>query len=537
MNTKIKVILLISVIVLAVILRFYRLEDVPAGFHQDEVSQAYNAFSIAKTGHDRYGEFLPILFRSFGSYQPPVYTYLSVIPMLVFGNTVFSARFLSALAGVFIVALTYLIIEALSESKYKYKFALFGSLIVAISPWAIHFSRRVVEGNVGLCFFLLSLYLFIRSLKNIKFFPLAALVLGIATHAYYSERVIGTLFLPIFLIVFKNYFLKYKKIAFMGLIIFGLTQIPHIWILTSGAFARRFDQVTYFANDTHGLPRVIYIAKEFVRHYLIYLSPSNLFADTGSDLARVSPDLGVFYSWLFIPFLLGVSYFANKIRGNLFKIAFIVGPISLIPASLTGDLFYPLRTLEYLWFVSIIIGLGLMVIYDYLRVNAVRWAVLAIFLIFSLFSFYISYFILFQYETTEYMGASYIKLGQYLDNYKDKKIVIDSARDFAIGARIAYFKSYDPNKMAANLRPQLKSSYYSSEVGLDEIYRIDNIEVRPTIWIQDRCSKGTILVGDTLAISQDQVKEHHLLKVFDIESANGQKVLIGYATNPDSKCK
>src|SRR3989344_8563133 len=95
------------IIILAFVLRFYRLDDVPLGFHQDEISQGYNSFSILETGKDRYGQVLPILFRSFGSYQPPVYTYLTTALLYFLGNTVFAARFISALFGVLTVFVTY----------------------------------------------------------------------------------------------------------------------------------------------------------------------------------------------------------------------------------------------------------------------------------------------------------------------------------------------------------------------------------------------------------------------------------------------
>lgn len=534
---NVRFLILFSVVFLSVLLRFYRLEDVPAGFHQDEVSQAYNAFSIITSGHDRYGEYFPILFRSFGSYQPPVYTYLSGIPILVFGNTVFAARFLSALAGVGLVVLTYFIVTTLIESKYKYQIGVLSAFAVAISPWAIHFSRRVVEGNVGLFFFMLALYIFLLSLKKQKLFIFAALTLGISTHAYYSERVIAVLFLPLFLFFFRKHFLKYKKIVSVGLVIFAISQIPHIWILTSGAFARRFDQVSYFNNDPGDLPKILYITREFIRHFFIYISPKNLFADTGSELARVSPNLGVFYSWFFLPFVVGIYYLSKKIQGNARRFIWVLLPLFLVPASLTGDVFYPLRTLEYLWIVSLFVGIGILALLNFFKRKRYALLFLGFLTFYSLFSFYISYFILFQYETSEYVGASYIKLVDELNNYKDKHIVIDSGRDFAIGARIAYFNAYDPNKLAKSLRSQLKSDYYSSDVNLDEVYYIDNIEVRPTIWIKDRCAKDTILIGDTLAISEEQVKEHNLIKVFEVETIDMDVVLRGYATNPPSNCK
>ncbi len=529
--------LFILIVLLSIFLRFYKLGSIPAGFHHDEVSQAYNSFAIGTTGHDRYGEYFPILFRSFGSYQPPVYTYLSPIPILLFGNTVFAARFLSALSGVIIVIFTYLIVLELTKEKYKYNLSLIAALIVAISPWAIQFSRRVVEGNLGLSIFLISLFLFIRSLKTPKVLPWAAFIMGISTQAYYSERIASTIFIPIFLAVFWKYYFKYKRLVFFALFLFGLTQLPHLWILTTGAYARRFAQVSYFNNDPGDLPRALYLILEFTKHFLSYISPRNLFSDTGVDLGRVSPDLGVFYSWLFIPFLVGIVNFLKQAKSLFFKLLLMLAPISLVSASLTGDVFYPLRILEFLWIVSIAISLGILVILNAVRNKTLGFVIFGILIIYSLIAFYISHAVLLKYETQEYMADSYIKLNEYLKKYDDKKIIIDSGRDFAIGVRIAYFRKFDAGKMASILKPQLTSDYYSSEVSLREVYKIDNILVRPLIWEEDPCQKNTILIGDSLAISEKQAKDHDLTEVFDVKTSDKKIVLKAYSTNQDLNCK
>jgi 4-amino-4-deoxy-L-arabinose transferase-like glycosyltransferase len=299
-------ILLVLIAVLAFGLRFYKLGEVPLGFHQDEISQSYNSFSMLKTGEDRYGQFMPILFRSFGSYQPPIYTYLTPIPLYLFGNTIFAARSTSAFFGVLTVLISYFIVKELVKNRYKESLALLTSFVVAISPWAIHFSRRVVEGNLGLFFFLLSFYFFIRSLSQIKFIIPASILLGISTHAYYSERLIAVIFLPFFLIYFKDYFLKYKKWVICGILLFGLTLLPHVITVFSGAFAARLDQV-----GTAGNGFLFFI--EFLKHFVGYLSPLYLFSDAGNGLARVSPNLGVFYSWLCLPFITGLYYLSELI--------------------------------------------------------------------------------------------------------------------------------------------------------------------------------------------------------------------------------
>lgn len=523
--------ILVLIICLSVFLRFYKLEDIPTGLHQDEVSQAYNAFALGTTGHDRYGEYFPLLFRTFGSYQPPLYTYLSVIPVMVLGNTMFATRFISAFFGVVIVVLTYLIIIELVEDKFKYPFGLLTALMVSISPWAIHFSRRIAEANLGLAFFVAAFYFFIRSLKSPKLLPFACVLIGISTHAYYSERIIALLFIPIYLLVFRQYYSKKLKLVFLGLVLFGLTQLPHIYLFTIGAYSTRFSQVSYLGNAAGGLAGVIYIMQQFLRHFLIYISPHHLFADTGSSLAKTAPDLGVFYNWFFIPFLIGIVAFIRRAHIAFFKILLLILPVFLVSASLTGDEFYTLRILEYLWVLTIIISFGFFLILSKIYIKQIRFILLVVLTVYFIFTFYLSYGVLYKYEAEGYSAKVYIELKNKLAQYSDKRIIVDSRRDFAIGLRIAYFQRYDADKLSRVLRPQLFSNYYSSEIGTREIYKVGNMEFRPLVAGKYAEFKNTILVGDSLAISESEVSSYRLTTLFEIKNFNGSTAVKAYITN------
>ena len=157
--------------------------------------------------------------------------------------------------------------------------------------------------------------------------------------------------------------------------------------------------------------------------------------------------------------------------------------------------------------------------------------------IYSLSFFYISYFVLFSHETTENVGNTYLTLSNKLKEFNDYQIVVDSTRDPATGLRIAYFRNYDPIRLQNSLKPQMQSDYYSLSVNNNEIYKIDNIEARAINWNVDRCSVKTILVGDKLSISEGQIRDHNLTKLFEIEGMNNSIVLLGYLTKPDDKCK
>ncbi len=98
------------VVFIAVVLRFYQLDKIPPGLIIDEASEGYNAFSLLKTGKDRYGQSYPILFRSFGSFQAPLYTYLTIIPVYLFGNSIFSIHFISAISGLVLITVTFVLL-------------------------------------------------------------------------------------------------------------------------------------------------------------------------------------------------------------------------------------------------------------------------------------------------------------------------------------------------------------------------------------------------------------------------------------------
>lgn len=518
--------LLFIIILIAAFLRFYNLGTVPAGIHPDEESHGYNAFSLFETGKDRYGESFPILFRSFGSYQPPLYTYLAVLPVKLMGNTIFSIRSVSAVAGLGLVLITYLVALKIFDPKYRYQLALISALVIAISPWSIYFNRLTAEGSLGVTVFALSVLLFILSLKKIVYFPIACLVLGLSTHAYYSERVISILFLPIFIFVFRSHFSKARRSWILaGLSIFALSMVPHLMIASSGALTRRLVQV--------GNPSTSSLISQFINKYIIYFSPSNLFFNTGEDLGRISPQMGVYYSLFIIPFFVGIRFAKKYILPEYLKLLIVLIILTPVSAAMTGDSYYPLRALDLIWLLSLFISLGIFNILNILP-RKIGWAILGIAVLHSLFAFYISYFVLFKYERAANYGNSYIVLQEKLKDYSKYRIIIDSSREYGAGLRIAYLNKYNPLDLQKQLKSQLNSPYYSSSVALLENYEIGNIKIQPLSW-STACQKDTLIVGDMISISDVQAKEHDLIPAFTIEDKTGATVLRAYLTNNNSK--
>src|SRR3990167_10280616 len=109
--------ILLAISILGAAIRFYKLGQVPAGLYIDEAAQGYSAYSILKTGKDEFGKTLPIIFRSFTDFKTPVYIYLIVPLIPIFGLTAFAVRFPSFFFGTLTIPLLFLLVREISPKK------------------------------------------------------------------------------------------------------------------------------------------------------------------------------------------------------------------------------------------------------------------------------------------------------------------------------------------------------------------------------------------------------------------------------------
>src|SRR3990172_12798734 len=160
---------LILIILLSFVLRSYKLNTVPA-FNADEAAIGYNAYSLLLTGKDEHGNNWPLHFQSFNDYKPGLYFYL-VLPLVkFFGLNEWSVRIPGAFLGVATIFVLYLLIEELKIGNsiviknLKLGISEIAALLLAISPWHIHFSRGGWEVNVATFLIVLGLWFFLKRL-------------------------------------------------------------------------------------------------------------------------------------------------------------------------------------------------------------------------------------------------------------------------------------------------------------------------------------------------------------------------------------
>ncbi len=185
--------ILIPIILIAVILRFWLLGNVPTGVTHDEMGYIYNAYSIAKTGRNVFGEFLPVftwMTKSGFPFMPvPVY---SMVPLFWFlPLTAFTGRLLPAILGVADVVLLYFIVLNLFRHP---ALALVSALFLAISPWQIHFARSAYDANYALFYFLAATAAFVSAIRKKK---LSRAVIPAFLLAVFSYRGMSVILVPL----------------------------------------------------------------------------------------------------------------------------------------------------------------------------------------------------------------------------------------------------------------------------------------------------------------------------------------------------
>jgi len=351
MKRKFKIYLFI-IILFAVVLRFWQIDNYPAGFNADEASYGYNAYSLILTGKDEHGESWPVHLKSFADYKPAGTTYLAIPFVKLFGLSKISVRLPSLLAGVASVFIIFLLVQEIFACL---PLSLIASFFLAISSWHIHFSRGAWETNLGTTFLLLGTYLFFRGLKESKFFVLSVISYCFSIYLYHTPRVVIPFF-GVFLILFykDKVFKNLKWVAVAG-VVGILVMAPFIFSIFGPAVSARFSGVSVFSDigpvwrvnrlrgehaDMKSLPakilhnRPIVYALKISQNWLSHFDGTFLFV-LGDRIKRSnSPDMGQMYFFDLI-FILAGFYFFIKLKPKNYQFVFFWLLVAPVAASLT----------------------------------------------------------------------------------------------------------------------------------------------------------------------------------------------------------
>ena len=398
---------LVLIVILAVFLRFWQLGSIPSSLNWDEVAWGYNAYSIGIDGKDEFGNFLPYKYiESYGDYKPPVYAYLTVLPVKIFGLNEFSIRFASAIFGSLTVLITYFLVKRIfySSDKKEY-YGLIAALFLAVSPWHINLSRAAFEANVATFFVVTGVWLFLAGIQERKWYlPLSAFMFALSFYTFNSPRIVVPLLVIALLAGTYKKLLAIKKEVIIAGIIGVVLLAPLVGFLLSPQAKLRYQEVNIFSdvsivtginqeiqNDHNAFGSKILHNRRFIyaltytKHYFDNLNPAFLFISGDENHKFSTKDVGEMYVIDALFLLVGVFFLFRKKEGYWWVIPvwFLIG---LIPASTARETPHALRTEITLPMLQILSAYGLVTLISFLKTIEKRKQILTLSMI-SLFIF------------------------------------------------------------------------------------------------------------------------------------------------------
>lgn len=491
--------MLIVILILGFLLRFYQLGLNPPSLDWDEASLAYNAYSLAKTGADEYGNKWPLSIRSFDDYKPPLYVYLSVPVVGLFGPTEWAIRLPSALAGLALVVAVYF----LSKKLFSGRIAQLSALFVAISPWSIQFSRAAFEANVGIFFFTLGILFFVSGLKSKKLLILSALSLSLSAYSYHSFRLLVPMIVPLLFFVYRV-----KPVIFAGVL--AITFLPIIANLFFSSSAR-LSMVTIFndnnllnksaihtaydqqKNDYLGLifdnRRLVFVTT-VAKNYLDHFNFDFLFVRGDSGYQHHAADMGMLYLWDFVFIIAGILWLLAY-RQNSAALVLGIFLLAPIPSAFTTGTPHPVRAMAMIPWLQIFAAVG---VAHYAKKFLIP--IVSILLVLNTFYYFHQYFIHTPAEYAEHWQFGYKELFAYLSQVESKydRILVTYHYDQPYIYYLLYNR-VDP------------STYQKAPLDYERLLRkIGKYEFRNVFWGIDKNLKKTLVVGTPKEIQDPEVK-------------------------------
>lgn len=555
MSKKYITLILFGIVILASILRIYKLGEVPPSPDWDEAALGYNAYSIMQTGKDEYGKFMPVVLRSFDDYKPALYTYF-VIPFIgLFNLNIISVRLPSVIFGILTVFASYFLVKEIFEvdklSQVSKRInadyiALLTSFLLAISPWHIQFSRIAFESNVGLAFNVFAALFFLKGLKNPKLL-IFSVIFGIASvYVYQSEKVFTPLlFLSLILIFWKKLFNIPKKHLVLSAVLGLILISPMLMYMASNkeslARARGVsifsDQTPFLKENVERLSfdktnkdylglildnrRVVY-AKAIASGYLSHFNFNWLFI-RGDIVRHHAPSMGLMYLFE-LPFLLIGIYFLtfssgffdlNRKTKFFILFWFLITPI---PASITSGVPHAIRTLNFLPTTQIITAVGILgfilsiskIKYQIskIQIKYLIFIVCFLFLLFNISYYLDQYFVQQNYFSSEGWQYGYKEVVSEVEKIGakyDKVIVVNKPYMDQSYMFFLFYLKYPPDIYQKEAK--------EAAGGFKENHKYGKFEFRPIDWNREEKNSKILFIGmpDDFQVGAKVVKTFNFL--------------------------
>ncbi len=523
-NKRLLLLALITVFV-GGLLRLVALNKVPLDLSNDEISIAYDAYSVARTGRDEHNHFLPISFQSHNTYKAPLYAYILAPLTLFLTNTAQTARLPSAIAGILTILVVSKIAYILTKNKY---ITLFSLLFMALSPWHIYTSRMALEANLALLFLSASILGLLKTIENADWkWGTVGVVSGVMSmYGYHTE---WALFPMIMLGVGLVIWSKNKRKVYLFMVILALVlafPLIHDFISELGTHARANTEMIWdhptiaevLKNSTFSLvTKIEVLGNAIINNYFDYLSLSYLFFNGLSLFASNVFNPGLFLAPLLPMFIVGmfkINNYVEKKYVRFFWFWFMASP--LIPALTLGGT-NMVRNLVSVVPYTILVAVGTVffwkspIIKDWGRIV---WVIL---MVIYFGSFGITYYYHLPIHDGVGVQEGYRQISVWIQNNYQKyhEIVVDPRFGEANQLQgvphlyLAYFTHLDPKKIL-----ERRDTNYG--LFFDK-YTIHNID-----WKNETISKNNLYVVPVSNLPPTSIKNMEVVKSFYLPDGKEQ---------------
>lgn len=239
MKPKAQLALVVIILLLAALLRSYRLADIPPGVEHDEVAEWQIARGILSGQH--------AIFFSQAYGQEPAFLYLQAASVALLGDNVFALRFTSFAVAMLTMAACFRLMRRLFGPAA----ALVSLAFIAVTLWPLFFARVAIRGMtlpLVMCLAADALFSGLQPSSSNRRFAIAGVWFGLAAYTYLAARAI-----PILLLVFAAYLAlcareqmrgKWKGLGVM-LVIAALVAAPlAVYLLRNPDAQFRVDEVS-----------------------------------------------------------------------------------------------------------------------------------------------------------------------------------------------------------------------------------------------------------------------------------------------------
>lgn len=513
-NNKLTVFLpAVFIFFFSLIIRIILLDQIPPGLNRDEAAIGYNAYSLLKSGRDEFGRFLPLSFESFGDWKLPLYIYLSIPSIFLFGLNDWSVRLLSVIAGSLTVLITYYLSLKIFQNRQT---AFLSSVILMITPWHFFLSRTASEANLAVFFVALAYVLFLYlPKKNFLIIP-SFISLALALYTYHGSHIFIPLFILGLLIIYRAELktVKYLKISLLiflllsGIIlgqtllkadktkISGLFPTSDISAVYNSVVLKRInyqDPNNFFTVAFHN--KFLFTVKSIIEGYIKGFSPEFLFIKGGNNWQHNIADFGNLHLWQ-APFIIIGLFFLVRTKNRHLLFLFYWLFISSIAPSLTKDAPHTSRMAALLPLPALLTGYGLYVFYSIFKRSvskAVYPAVMILMFLaicFNTSMYFDEYFYQFPINQAVNWGLGLkqmaLKTGRHQEQFTE---VLISKPEISPYIYYVFYNRVDPQYFHQNV-----VRYPATEDGFVHVAKLGNLIFRKIDWSVDKNTPGRLLV-------------------------------------------